>query len=112
MGAGRGRWLLAHDWLVVLAYQPSVPARVIVPSSLNGGPQRASQTPGLGVDGVRADEGPTADAHAGPRDQRSGATRPDRIIDRLTIGPIAPTTIRMTPTVEMLMPATWVVTAT
>ena len=56
-------------------------------------------------------KGRRADAHAGPRDQRSGATLPDRLIHRLTIRPIAPTTIRMTPTVEMLMPATWAVTA-
>ena len=56
-------------------------------------------------------KGRRADAHAGPRDQRSGAARPDRIIHRLTIRPIAPTTIRITPTVEMLMPATWAVTA-
>ena len=39
------------------------------------------------------------------------AARPARISHRLTIRPIAPTTIRITPTVEMLMPATWAVTA-
>ncbi len=52
-----------------------------------------------------------ADKHAGPRGQSSGAARPARIIHRLAIKPIVPTTIRITPTVEMLMPATWAVTA-
>jgi hypothetical protein len=75
-------------------------------SCATGGRQRASKRrSSMLTKGRRADE------RAGPRDQLWGAARPDMIIDRLTIRPIAPTTIRITPTVARLMPATWAVTA-
>ena len=58
---------------------------------------------------ARRDEGSSARPTARPLRHRLALSA--MIIDRLTIRPIAPTTIRITPTVARLMPATWAVTA-
>ena len=78
---------------------PDHPPRVVVG-------ERPHKRPGAALT-----KGRRAEAHAGPRDQNSGAARRARMIQRLTSRPITPTTIRMTPTVERLMPASCAVTA-
>ncbi|MBV8220420.1 MAG: AI-2E family transporter [Solirubrobacterales bacterium] len=76
-------------------------------SSVSGGRQRAS---GLRVSALtRGQRAPTRTlALIG---QSSGTARRAMIIQRLTIRPSTPTTIRIIPMVEILMPATWAVTA-
>jgi AI-2E family transporter len=100
--------LVGAELLGILGVLLAIPtAAAIQIISVHGGPQDAAKLRALAPMKARR-----AHAHAGPRDQSSGAARPAKTIHRLTTRPTAPATIRITPTAEMLMPAPWAVTQT